>query len=84
MNIPNLASGILGIFLVYLSIKSFIFYGKGGAFGMDINKSIFTPGSFVNKPNGEKSEKVLLLRNAVVFLLVGLALCYESFLSIIT
>ena len=82
MNLQNLGLGLLGLFLIYLSIKSFILYGRGGAFGIDFSKP-FEPGSFTHKPQGEKSEEILLLRNAIGMLIIGLALCYVGFSSVL-
>lgn len=80
MNIQNIGTIALGVFFLYLSVRNFIFFFKGGAFGLDLSSPL-GPGSFKYKAKGEKTEEILLLRNAVGFLIFGAALCYTGLTS---
>jgi hypothetical protein len=68
---------LIGILLIYLSFKSFIFLLKGG--GFEIGMSTFGSRELKPKNNAAKTDQTNLFFCAVLFLIVGIALLYTNF-----
>jgi len=81
MKIENIGLSFLGLFFLFVSIKNFIFYLKGGATNYDWHRPI-SPQSWTMKSRGTHGEEILLLQQAVILFLFGLALCFVGFSSV--
>jgi len=83
MSIENVVFLIIGPIFIFLSIKNFIFFFEGGGVNYDLNAPI-GPQSWKMKSKGTSGEKILLLEQASVLLIFGIALCYISISSLLT
>lgn len=77
MTIEKGALLLIGSLLIFLSIKLFIFFLKGG--GFEIGISTVGTRDFKPKNNATKSDQLNLIFQAILFFVIGVALFYTNF-----
>jgi len=66
----------IGVVLIFLALKSFVFFFKGGGFEMGVSPA--GTRSLRSKNEATRQEQISLALRALLFFIIGVALIYTN------